>query len=44
MKRHLILGSAALAASRIWAQAVETPEGYLGSLTPIMQSIQRERG
>ncbi len=33
-----------LAAGRMWAQADETPEGILGNLTPIMGSIQRERG
>jgi dienelactone hydrolase len=36
--------SACFAVGRLWAQAVETPEGFLGGLTPIMESIQRERG
>ena len=35
---------ACLAAGQVWAQAVETPEGLLGNLTPIMEAIQSERG
>ena len=40
----LFLAVACGAAGPLCAQAVETPEGFLGSLTPIMESIQRERG
>jgi dienelactone hydrolase len=40
----LALAAACISAGRIWAQAVETPEGFLGNLTPIMDAIQQERG
>jgi len=43
-KIFLISLPALLSAAPLCAQAVETPEGSLGSLTPIMESIQRERG
>ncbi len=45
MKRYcLAFVLACLVARQVWAQAVETPQGLLGNLTPIMESIQRERG
>ena len=45
MKRLcLALTAACIVAGRIWAQAPETPEGILGSLTPIIDSIQQDRG
>lgn len=40
----LAFAAASIAAGPIWAQAVETPEGLLGNLTPIIDSIQQERG
>src|ERR1700681_886362 len=40
----LALLAGCIAAPGIWAQAVETPEGFLGNLTPIIDSIQLERG
>ncbi|MBV9084242.1 MAG: acetylxylan esterase [Acidobacteriaceae bacterium] len=39
-----LLISTYLIAGQLWAQAVVTREGVLGSLTPIIDSIQRERG
>jgi dienelactone hydrolase len=39
-----LLAVACGAPGRVCAQAMETPEGFLGNLTPIMESIQRERG
>jgi dienelactone hydrolase len=45
MKRAwFLLAAGCAAAGPICAQAVETPEGFLGNLTPIMESIQRDRG
>jgi hypothetical protein len=45
MKRpRCVLVIACFSAGLIRAQAIETPEGFLGSLTPIMERIQRERG
>ena len=40
----LILAPVLITAAQIWAPASETPEWFLSSLTPNMESIQRERG
>ena len=42
--RYGIFALASIAAGQIWAQGPQAPEGFLGNLTPILGSIQRERG